>query len=42
MLPDGKIGFPLIGQVAAAGRTVADLSKDLEQKLAQVSCPAWT
>jgi polysaccharide export outer membrane protein len=35
VLPDGKIGFPLIGQVTAAGRTVADLSKDLEQKLSK-------
>jgi polysaccharide export outer membrane protein len=35
VLPDGKIGFPLIGQVTAAGRTVAELTKELEQKLAR-------
>ncbi len=35
VLPDGKIAFPLIGQIPAAGRTVADLSKELEQKLAR-------
>jgi polysaccharide biosynthesis/export protein len=33
VLPDGKIGFPLIGQVAAAGRSVSALTKELEQKL---------
>ena len=33
VLPDGKIGFPLIGQVTAAGKTVAELTKELEQKL---------
>ena len=35
VLPDGKIAFPLIGQMPAAGRTVADISKELEQKLAR-------
>jgi len=35
VLPDGKIAFPLIGQIPAAGRTVADVSKELEQKLAR-------
>jgi polysaccharide export outer membrane protein len=35
VLPDGQIGFPLIGQVTAAGRTVAELTKELEQKLAR-------
>ena len=35
VLPDGKIAFPLIGQIPAAGRTVADISKELEQKLAR-------
>lgn len=33
VLPDGKIGFPLIGQVTAAGKTVAELTKEIEQKL---------
>ena len=35
VLPDGKIGFPLIGQVTAAGKTVAELTKEIEQKLAR-------
>jgi polysaccharide biosynthesis/export protein len=35
VLPDGKIGFPLIGQVTAAGKSVADLTKEIEQKLAR-------
>ncbi len=35
VLPDGKIGFPLIGQVTAAGKTVAEISKEIEQKLAR-------
>jgi polysaccharide biosynthesis/export protein len=35
VLPDGKIAFPLIGQIQAAGRTVADISKELEQKLSR-------
>jgi polysaccharide export outer membrane protein len=29
VLPDGKISFPLIGEVAAAGRTVAGLKEEL-------------
>jgi polysaccharide export outer membrane protein len=33
VLPDGKIAFPLIGQLPAAGRTVAEITKDMEQKL---------
>ena len=33
VLPDGKISFPLIGEVAAAGKTVAVLHKELEIKL---------
>jgi polysaccharide biosynthesis/export protein len=35
VLPDGKIGFPLIGQVAAGGRTVNEVTKEIEQKLAR-------
>lgn len=35
VLPDGRIGFPLIGQVTAAGKTVAEISKEIEQKLAR-------
>jgi polysaccharide export outer membrane protein len=33
VLPDGKIAFPLVGQLAAAGKTVDQLSKELEKKL---------
>jgi len=34
VLPDGKIVFPLIGEIAAAGKTVAELKKEIEGKLA--------
>jgi len=33
VLPDGKIQFPLIGEVMAAGKTVAQLKKEIEEKL---------
>jgi len=33
VLPDGKITFPLIGELQAAGKTVASLHKELEIKL---------
>jgi len=33
VLPDGKIQFPLIGEVVAAGKTVAQLKKEIEEKL---------
>jgi polysaccharide export outer membrane protein len=33
VLPDGKIAFPLIGQIIASGQTVDNLSKELSQKL---------
>jgi polysaccharide export outer membrane protein len=33
--PDGKISFPLIGAVTAGGRTLADLTKELEEKLSR-------
>lgn len=35
VLPDGKIGFPLVGQLTAAGRSVAELTKEIEQKLSK-------
>ena len=35
VLPDGKIAFPLVKQVMAAGKTVEQLSKELETKLAR-------
>lgn len=35
VLPDGKISFPLIGEVQAAGRPLADLKKELAAKLAR-------
>jgi len=33
VLPDGKISFPLIGEISAGGKTVQQLSKELESKL---------
>jgi len=33
--PDGKISFPLIGEIPAGGRTVAQLQKNMEEKLSQ-------
>lgn len=33
VLPDGKIGFPLVGRIPAAGKTVDELSDELEKKL---------
>ncbi|MCP4149046.1 MAG: hypothetical protein GY757_14960, partial [bacterium] len=33
VLPDGKIPFPLIGEIQASGKTVAQLKKELESKL---------
>jgi len=33
VLPDGKITFPLIGDVVAAGKTVAGLKQELTQRL---------
>jgi polysaccharide biosynthesis/export protein len=35
VLPDGKISFPLVGEVTAAGKTVAQLKAELEQRLAR-------
>lgn len=34
VLPDGKIYFPLIGEVTAGGKTINQLKKDLETRLA--------
>ncbi|SRR6266567_739066 len=33
ILPDGKIAFPLVGELMAAGKTIAQLKKDIEGKL---------
>ena len=33
VLPDGKITFPLIGEIQAQGRTVTELKKDITDKL---------
>ena len=33
VLPDGKISFPLIGEVMAREKTVAQLKKEIEEKL---------
>ncbi len=35
VLPDGTISFPLIGEVAAANKTVAQLKMELEQKISK-------
>jgi len=35
VLPDGKIAFPLAGDLVAGGKTVAQLKGDLERKLAR-------
>jgi polysaccharide export outer membrane protein len=35
VLPDGKISFPLIGKVEAAGKMVSQLREELESKLAR-------
>ena len=35
VLPDGKITYPLIGEVAAGGWTVAQLKKEIETRLAR-------
>ena len=35
VLPDGKISFPLIGEVMAEGKTLAQLKKDLESKISR-------
>jgi len=33
VLPDGRISFPLIGEITAGGKTVAELADELEKKL---------
>jgi len=33
VLPDGKVAYPLVGEVVAAGKTVAQLQKEIEGKL---------
>ena len=35
VLPDGKISFPLVGTITAGGKTLDQLSKELETKLAR-------
>ena len=35
VLPDGKISFPLIGELMAGGKTVAQLKKEIEGKLSR-------
>jgi len=35
VLPDGKITYPLIGEVQAAGRTVRELKEEIERRLAR-------
>ena len=33
VLPDGKIRFPLIGEVAVGGKTLFDLEKEMKQRI---------
>jgi polysaccharide export outer membrane protein len=41
--PDGRVSFPLAGDVVAAGRTVSDVRKEIESKLkAYISEPVVT
>ncbi len=35
VLPDGRIHFPLIGEIEAGGKTVAALKKEIEDRLAR-------
>ena len=35
VLPDGKISFPLVGSLRAGGRTLDQLSKELDKKLSR-------
>ena len=35
VLPDGKISFPLIGELLAGGKTVGQLKKEVEEKLSR-------
>jgi polysaccharide export outer membrane protein len=35
VLPDGKISFPLIGEVVAGGKTIAELKKELEERISK-------
>jgi len=35
VLPDGKINFPLIGEIVAGGKTVRQLKQELEKRLAR-------
>ena len=35
VLPDGKIAFPLVGEIVAEGKTVSQLNKEVEGRLAR-------
>jgi len=35
VLPDGRIAYPLVGEIVAAGKTVSQLKKEIEGKLAR-------
>jgi polysaccharide export outer membrane protein len=35
VLPDGKINFPLVGELVAGGKTVAQLKRELENRISQ-------
>jgi len=34
VLPDGKVAFPLVGEIMAAGKSVSQLRKEVEERLA--------
>jgi polysaccharide export outer membrane protein len=43
VLPDGKISFPLVGEIVASGRSVAELKQELEAKVSHyVPSPVLT
>ena len=33
--PDGRLSLPLIGEIQASGRTISDLSKEIQERMAQ-------
>ena len=35
VLPDGKISFPLIGEIVVAGKSISQISEELKNKLSQ-------
>jgi polysaccharide export outer membrane protein len=35
VLPDGKVTYPMVGEIMAAGRTVSQMKQEVEQKLSK-------